>query len=82
MEYLILSNPLNFGESVALMHRFLKKKKDANTAVCVNNLPFCTAASVQMKHQQGEWRVNLTFHSWWLYVERLKGQAWELQIVE
>lgn len=38
MEYLILSNFLRFDESVSLMHLFLGKRKDANTAVCVNNL--------------------------------------------
>lgn len=57
---------LNFGESVTLMHLSLKKKMDPNTAVCVNNVSFSTAAWVQMKHWQGEWRMNLTFHSWGL----------------
>lgn len=46
MEYLIFSNSLSFDESVSLMHLFLgkKKKKDANIAVFVNNLPVNAAA--------------------------------------
>lgn len=58
---------LNFGESVTLMHLFLKKKKWVLILQSVSiTFLFSAAAWVQMKHWQGEWRMNLTFHSWGL----------------